>query len=128
MVRPKVSPPTPQSSPKKNAQNSADAGAMLALAARADDRPFLSDEDKHDDWRRRWAALRAWFADDASVESRAAGLSTATRAAVSAVKGGSGGRDMRHGNGRGQRDDAAGAIVGLNRNQIRACCLRSSNQ
>ena len=63
----------------------AGAGVMLGLAARADDRPFLSDEDKYDDWRRRWAALRAWFADDASVESRAAGLSTATRAAVSAV-------------------------------------------
>jgi uncharacterized protein (TIGR02677 family) len=63
----------------------AGAGAMLGLAARADDRPFLSDDDKYDDWRRRWAALRAWFADDASVESRAAGLSTATRSAVSAV-------------------------------------------
>ena len=63
----------------------AGAGAMLGLAARADDRPFLSDDDKYDDWRRRWAALRAWFADDASLESRAAGLSTATRAAVSAV-------------------------------------------
>ena len=63
----------------------AGAGAMLGLAARADDRPFLSDDDKYDDWRRRWAALRAWFADDASVESRAAGLSAATRAAVSAV-------------------------------------------
>src|ERR1700684_2255057 len=63
----------------------AGAGAMLGLAARADDRPFLSDDDKYDDWRRRWAALRAWFADDASVESRAAGLSAATRATVSAV-------------------------------------------
>jgi uncharacterized protein (TIGR02677 family) len=65
--------------------DNAGAGAMLGLAARADDRPFLSDDDKYDDWRRRWAALRGWFADDASVESRAAGLSTATRAAVSAV-------------------------------------------
>jgi uncharacterized protein (TIGR02677 family) len=69
-------------------------GAMLALAARADDRPFLSDADKRDDWRRRWAALRAWFAGGAvagstgaenAVESRAEGLRTATRAAVSAV-------------------------------------------
>jgi uncharacterized protein (TIGR02677 family) len=69
-------------------------GAMLALAARADDRPFLSDADKRDDWRRRWAALRAWFADAAVArnagagnagESRAEGLRTATRAAVSAV-------------------------------------------
>jgi uncharacterized protein (TIGR02677 family) len=71
-----------------------DDGAMLALAARADDRPFLSDADKRDDWRRRWAALRAWFADGAVAgntgaenagESRAEGLRTATRAAVSAV-------------------------------------------
>jgi uncharacterized protein (TIGR02677 family) len=71
-----------------------DDGAVLALAARADDRPFLSDADKRDDWRRRWAALRAWFADGAVArntgpenagESRAEGLRTATRAAVSAV-------------------------------------------
>jgi uncharacterized protein (TIGR02677 family) len=75
------------------------AGTMLALAARADDRPFLSDDDKRDDWRRRWAALRAWFAAGADAgntdagntgaqnagESRAEGLRTATRAAVSAV-------------------------------------------
>jgi uncharacterized protein (TIGR02677 family) len=62
---------------------------MLALAARADDRPFLSDADKRDDWRRRWAALRAWFAEDPQPEhageSRAEGLRTATRAAVSGV-------------------------------------------
>jgi uncharacterized protein (TIGR02677 family) len=64
---------------------------MLGLAAAADDRPFLSDEDKHDDWRRRWAALGAWFAAGGAVatgtgaESRAEGLRTATRAAVSAV-------------------------------------------
>jgi len=69
-------------------------GVMLGLAAAVDDRPFLSDEDKHDDWRRRWAALGAWFAADAgaavgaagtAAESRAEGLRTATRAAVSAV-------------------------------------------
>jgi uncharacterized protein (TIGR02677 family) len=69
-------------------------GAVLTLAARADDRPFLADADKLDDWRRRWAALRAWFAEDAAAgnaaaenarESRAEGLRTATRAAVSAV-------------------------------------------
>ena len=78
--------------------------AVLVLAARADDRPFLSEEDKRDDWRRRWAALHAWFAagpgaagdsaalggvgaDDqgAAGESRAAGLRAATRAAVSGV-------------------------------------------
>jgi uncharacterized protein (TIGR02677 family) len=79
-------------------------GPLLGLAAAADDRPFLSDDDKHDDWRRRWAALRAWFdtgtasaeansadaaeagrARRAAVESRAEGLRTATRAAVSGV-------------------------------------------
>jgi Protein of unknown function (DUF2397) len=80
-------------------------GVMLTLAARADDRPFLSAADKQDDWRRRWTALRAWFADDGpgtthprststqtagtrtagTGESRAEGLRTATRAAVSAV-------------------------------------------
>ena len=63
--------------------------ALLALAAAADDRPFLSAADKRDDWRRRWAALRAWFADDPhrehAAESRAEGLRTATRAAVSGV-------------------------------------------
>jgi uncharacterized protein (TIGR02677 family) len=66
--------------------------AMLALAAGADDRPFLSDADKSDDWRRRWAALQAWFAagqgnpaDPVPAESRAEGLRTATRAAVSGV-------------------------------------------
>lgn len=68
-----------------------DDGAMLALAARADDRPFLSGADKRDDWHRRWAALRAWFANEQAAgdghpgESRAEGLRTATRAAVSAV-------------------------------------------
>lgn len=63
-------------------------GAMLALAARADDRPFLSDADKRDDWRRRWAALHAWFAageGGTAGESRAEGLRVATRAATSGV-------------------------------------------
>jgi uncharacterized protein (TIGR02677 family) len=64
--------------------------AMLRLAAQADERPFLSHDELLDDWRRRWAALRAWFADDSAtddgaMESRAEGLRTATRAAVSAV-------------------------------------------
>src|SRR6185437_925177 len=68
--------------------------AMPRLAAQADERPFLSHDELVDDWRRRWAALRAWFADDSAtgdgatgdsvVESRAEGLRTATRAAVSA--------------------------------------------
>jgi len=82
---------------------------MLRLAAQADERPFLGRAELLDDWRRRWAALRAWFADDSAAddsaaggsaaggsagdgatgdgaaESRAEGLRTATRAAVSAV-------------------------------------------
>jgi uncharacterized protein (TIGR02677 family) len=80
------------------------ADAVLDLAARADDRPFLSAAGKRDHWRRRWTALRAWFADDTLIdgtlidgtgthdtgavgpgESRAEGLRTATRAAVSGV-------------------------------------------
>jgi uncharacterized protein (TIGR02677 family) len=70
-----------------------DPDAMLRLAAQADERPFLGRDELLDDWRRRWAALRAWFADDTAdgaavgtaTESRAEGLRTATRAAVSAV-------------------------------------------
>jgi uncharacterized protein (TIGR02677 family) len=72
-----------------------DPEAMLRLAAEADERPFLDRDELLDDWRRRWAALRAWFADDSasddsasdgtSTESRAEGLRTATRAAVSGV-------------------------------------------
>jgi uncharacterized protein (TIGR02677 family) len=71
------------------------AEVMLRLAAQADQRPFLGPDELADDWRRRWAALRAWFADadadaaaspaGATVESRAAGLRTATRTAVSGV-------------------------------------------
>jgi uncharacterized protein (TIGR02677 family) len=65
-------------------------GVMLRLAAQADERPFLGPDELLDDWRRRWAALLAWFADDSTsgdsvTESRAEGLRTATRAAVSAV-------------------------------------------
>ncbi len=63
--------------------------AMLRLAAAADERPFIGHDELLDDWRRRWAALRAWFADDnargPAVQARAEGLRTATRAAVSAV-------------------------------------------
>jgi uncharacterized protein (TIGR02677 family) len=58
---------------------------MLRLAAGADERPFLGHGELLDDWRRRWAALRAWFAPDGNGESRAAGLRTATRTAVSGV-------------------------------------------
>jgi uncharacterized protein (TIGR02677 family) len=68
----------------------ADPDAMLRLAVEADERPFLGRDELLDDWRRRWAVLRAWFAaaaDDAATaaESRAEGLRTATRAAVSGV-------------------------------------------
>jgi len=71
------------------AAGSQEPDAMLRLAAQADERPFLGRDELLDDWRRRWAALRAWFADDTAdgtaKESRAEGLRTATRAAVSAV-------------------------------------------
>ena len=65
--------------------------AMLRLAADVDERPFLRRDELLDDWRRRWMALRAWFAGDigdvgdAAVESRAEGLRTATRVAISGV-------------------------------------------
>jgi len=66
-----------------------DADGMLLLAAEADERPFLGRDELLDDWRRRWAVLAAWFASDAGSEavgeSRAEGLRTATRAAVSGV-------------------------------------------
>lgn len=76
------------------AEGAAPGGAevMFTLAARADERPFLGPDELVDDWRRRWLALRAWFAQDGdsaapawSGESRAAGLRTATRVAVSGV-------------------------------------------
>jgi len=41
-----------------------DPDVMLRLAAAADERPFLRRDELLDDWRRRWAALRAWFAGD----------------------------------------------------------------
>ena len=59
--------------------------AMLDLAAAADERPFMTTEELLDDWRRRWTALSAWFSADTDQESRAEGLRTATRAAVSGV-------------------------------------------
>jgi uncharacterized protein (TIGR02677 family) len=67
-----------------------DRDAMLRLAAEADERPLLGRDELLDDWRRRWAVLRAWFAEDPAAEdpaaeSRAEGLRTATRAAVSGV-------------------------------------------
>ena len=70
-----------------------DEAQMIRLAAAADDRPFLSHDDRTDDWRRRWAALHAWFADNSNkgsggvgeTENRAEGLRAATRSAVSGV-------------------------------------------
>jgi len=59
--------------------------ALLRHAAAADERPLMGRDELLEDWRRRWAALRAWFAPDQFGESRAAGLRTATRAAVSGV-------------------------------------------
>jgi uncharacterized protein (TIGR02677 family) len=59
--------------------------AMLRHAAEADERPFMGYDELLEDWRRRWAALRAWFAPGGLGESRAAGLRTATRTAVSGV-------------------------------------------
>lgn len=68
------------------AEETAGTEVMLGLAAQADQRPFLGYDELADDWRRRWAALRAWFAPDGiRGESRAAGLRTATRTAVSGV-------------------------------------------
>ncbi|HEV2240167.1 MAG TPA: TIGR02677 family protein [Streptosporangiaceae bacterium] len=59
--------------------------ALLRHAAAADERPLMGHDELVEDWRRRWAALRAWFAPDELGESRAGGLRTATRAAVSGV-------------------------------------------
>jgi uncharacterized protein (TIGR02677 family) len=68
----------------------ADISLLLDLAADADERPFMTRGELLDDWRRRWTALRAWFAASpgggaGGAESRAEGLRTATRAAVSGV-------------------------------------------
>jgi uncharacterized protein (TIGR02677 family) len=56
-----------------------DPDAMLRLAAQADERPFLGRDELLDDWRRRWAALRAWFADD-TADGTAVGTATESRA------------------------------------------------
>jgi uncharacterized protein (TIGR02677 family) len=57
---------------------------LLNRAAEADERPLMRYEDVLDDWRRRWAAVRAWFTADGEG-SRAAELAAATRAGVSSV-------------------------------------------
>jgi uncharacterized protein (TIGR02677 family) len=58
---------------------------MLARAAEADDRPFLSLGDRMTDWERRWEGLRGWFTAAPDTHSGVAELRTATRTAVSAV-------------------------------------------
>ena len=60
-------------------------GTLLNRAAEADERPLMRPEEILEDWRRRWAAVRAWFADQGSEDSRAAELAAATRAGVSSV-------------------------------------------
>jgi uncharacterized protein (TIGR02677 family) len=63
--------------------------ALLARAAEADERPFMSYDERLDEWRRRWSALREWFAPEGATEgaadSRAGELRAATRTAVSGV-------------------------------------------
>ncbi len=58
---------------------------LLTRAAEADERPFMTYAERLDEWRRRWAALREWFAADGLGDSRAAELRAATRTAVSGV-------------------------------------------
>jgi uncharacterized protein (TIGR02677 family) len=60
-------------------------GTLLNRAAEADDRPLMRRDEVLEDWRRRWAAIRAWFVVEAGEHSRAAELATATRAGVSSV-------------------------------------------
>ncbi|HEY5988387.1 MAG TPA: TIGR02677 family protein [Streptosporangiaceae bacterium] len=59
-------------------------GTLLNRAAEADERPLMQYDDVINDWRRRWAAVRAWFSADGEA-SRAAELAAATRAGVSSV-------------------------------------------
>lgn len=58
---------------------------LLDRAAQADERPFIDHDGRLEEWRRRWAVLRAWFAHDGQTPSRADELRSATRVAVSAV-------------------------------------------
>jgi uncharacterized protein (TIGR02677 family) len=60
-------------------------GTLLNRAAEADDRPLMRRDEVLEDWRRRWAAIRAWFVVEAGEPSRAAELAAATRAGVSSV-------------------------------------------
>jgi uncharacterized protein (TIGR02677 family) len=58
---------------------------LLARAVEADERPFMTNAERLDEWARRWTALREWFAADAAGDSRAGELRGATRTAVSGV-------------------------------------------
>jgi uncharacterized protein (TIGR02677 family) len=58
---------------------------LLARAVEADERPFMNNAERLDEWGRRWTALREWFAADAAGDSRAGELRGATRTAVSGV-------------------------------------------
>jgi uncharacterized protein (TIGR02677 family) len=61
---------------------------LLNRAAQADDRPLMRRDEVLEDWRRRWAGIRAWFVAEGAKgagPSRAAELAAATRAGVSSV-------------------------------------------
>ncbi|OOC54248.1 MULTISPECIES: TIGR02677 family protein [Nocardiopsis] len=59
---------------------------LLSRASGRDERLFMERDERLADWRRRWRALRAWFAsDDDAIPTRAAELHSATRSAVSGV-------------------------------------------
>ena len=60
-------------------------GTLLNRAAEADDRPLMNRDEVLEEWRRRWAGIRAWFAAEAGEQSRTAELAAATRAVVSSV-------------------------------------------
>ena len=60
-------------------------GTLLNRAAEADDRPLMRHDEVLDDWRRRWAGIRAWFVAEAGERSRTADLAAATRGGVSSV-------------------------------------------
>ncbi|MBE3001037.1 TIGR02677 family protein [Nocardiopsis sp. HNM0947] len=58
---------------------------LLSRAAEADERLFMDRAERLEDWRRRWLAVRGWFASDGTAPTRAAELGAATRSAVSGV-------------------------------------------
>jgi uncharacterized protein (TIGR02677 family) len=60
-------------------------GTLLNRATEADERPLMRREEVLDDWRRRWVAVRVWFAAGTGEDSRTAELAAATRAGVSSV-------------------------------------------